>query len=79
MVSFTILCGTSVFSQDLSTTKTVKEKPIQKEEKNLNQAQPLSTRATVSNQKNIELNSSRNGAQVLDRKTTKTQPAKTDL
>lgn len=79
MVSFTLCLGTSVFSQDLNTTKTVKERPIQKEEKSLNQAQPLSTKGTVSNSKNTGLNSARGEVQVLDRKTVKNQPAKTDL
>jgi len=42
VVSFAFLCCNSVFSQELSTTKVAKEKPIQKEEKGLNRATPIS-------------------------------------
>lgn len=42
VVSFALLCCSTVFSQELSTTKIAKEKPIQKEEKGLNQATPIS-------------------------------------
>lgn len=42
VVSFAFLCCSSVFSQELSATKIAKEKPIQKEEKGLNRATPIS-------------------------------------
>lgn len=71
LVSFMLLFCATAFSQELGNTKTIKEKPTQKEEKSLNQAKPLSSSSTTQNQQ-VKLDSSKKEEQVMDRKTQKT-------
>ncbi len=70
MVSFMLLCGSFAFSQELSTTKVVKEKPVQREEKSLNHAKPLSSAGSSQNQK-VKSDLSKSEEKVMDRQTKK--------
>ncbi|AEA43385.1 hypothetical protein [Fluviicola taffensis] len=70
VVSFALLCCSSVFSQELSTTKVAKEKPVKKENA-LNQAKPISANTPLQKQKESNLNPSKNEEQVLDRNSKK--------
>lgn len=75
VVSFAFLCCGSVFSQELSTTKVAKEKPVQKEEKGLNQATPISQSVhnePLKTKPNSKETSVKKEDQPMDRKTIKT-------
>lgn len=74
VVSFAFLCCNSVFSQELSPTKVAKEKPVQKEEKALNRATPISQSVhnePLKTKTNTKETSVKKEDQPMDRKTIK--------
>ena len=78
LLSFAVICGNSVFSQELSTSAVSKEKVIQKEN-SLNQAKPISANGPVQSQKNPNSSTKSKDVQVLDRKISEKPAIKSEL